>query len=135
MMIAGNQVLVTAPALRADIANACSSFDHLGRTGEQCRGCGQAAPVQSLKRTRRPETRTLTSVMGHSRRLGLVGDMSGLPQTADISGPGRHFAFVPKAEVRCGQGGLTGPARENRVSSRHCNRDDTAAPRTYMHTS
>ena len=36
-MIAVNQVVVTAPALRADIANACSSFDHLGRTGEQCR--------------------------------------------------------------------------------------------------
>ena len=34
------------------------------------------------------------SASGHSRRLGLVGDMSGLPQTADISGPGRHFAFV-----------------------------------------
>src|SRR3982074_3680537 len=68
MMIADNQVVVTAPALRADIANACSSFDHLGRTGEQCRGCDRAAPVQSLKRTRRPETRTLTSVMGHSRR-------------------------------------------------------------------
>jgi len=42
-MIAVNQVVVTAPALRADIANACSSFDHLGRTGEQCRGRGQAA--------------------------------------------------------------------------------------------
>jgi hypothetical protein len=38
MMIAVNQVVVTAPALRADIANACSSFDHLGRTGEQCPG-------------------------------------------------------------------------------------------------
>jgi hypothetical protein len=25
--------------------------------------------------------------------------MSGLPQTADISGPGRHFAFVPLTEV------------------------------------
>jgi hypothetical protein len=37
-MIAVNQVVFTAPTLRADIANACSSFDHLGRTGEQCRG-------------------------------------------------------------------------------------------------
>jgi hypothetical protein len=35
MMIAVNQVAVTAPALRADVANACFSFDHLGRTGEQ----------------------------------------------------------------------------------------------------
>src|ERR1700704_6093974 len=68
MIIADKQIVVTAPALPADIANACSSFDHLGRTGEQCRGGGQAAPVQSLKRTKRPETRTLTSVMGHSRR-------------------------------------------------------------------
>jgi hypothetical protein len=25
--------------------------------------------------------------------------MSGLPQTADISGPGRHFAFVPRPAV------------------------------------
>jgi hypothetical protein len=25
--------------------------------------------------------------------------MSGLPQTADISGPSRHFAFVPKADI------------------------------------
>jgi hypothetical protein len=33
--IAVDQVVVTAPALRADVANACFSFDHLGRTGEQ----------------------------------------------------------------------------------------------------
>ena len=38
MMIAVNQVVVSALALRADIANACSSFDHLGRAGEQSRG-------------------------------------------------------------------------------------------------
>jgi hypothetical protein len=25
--------------------------------------------------------------------------MSGLPQTADIFGPGRHFAFVPKTDM------------------------------------
>ena len=43
--------------------------------------------------------RDLTSAMGQTRRLRDVRDMSGLPQTADISGPGRHFAFVPKAEV------------------------------------
>jgi hypothetical protein len=35
------------------------------------------------------------SASGQTRRLGHVGDMSGLPQTADISGSGRHFAFVP----------------------------------------
>jgi hypothetical protein len=40
MMIAVNQVVVTAPALRTDVATACSSFDHLGLTDEQCRGCG-----------------------------------------------------------------------------------------------
>jgi len=39
-MIAVNQI-VTALALRAELANACSSFDHLGRTGEQCRECAQ----------------------------------------------------------------------------------------------
>jgi hypothetical protein len=40
------------------------------------------------------------SALGHSRRLGLVGDMSGLPQTGDISGPCRHFAFGPVADLR-----------------------------------
>jgi hypothetical protein len=39
------------------------------------------------------------TVLGHSRRLGHLGDMSGLPQTADISGPCRHFAFVPEAVI------------------------------------
>jgi hypothetical protein len=39
------------------------------------------------------------SVVGHSRRLGLVCGTSGLPQTADISGPGRHFAFVPEGDI------------------------------------
>jgi len=37
-MIAVNHVVVTAPALRADIANACSSFDHLGRNAKRV-GC------------------------------------------------------------------------------------------------
>jgi len=27
--------------------------------------------------------------------------MSDLPQTADISGRGRHFAFVPKVDINC----------------------------------
>ena len=35
------------------------------------------------------------SASGQSRRFRDVRDMSGLPQTADIFGPGRHFAFVP----------------------------------------
>jgi hypothetical protein len=40
------------------------------------------------------------SPTGQTRRFRDVRDMSGLPQTADISGPGRHFAFVPKADIR-----------------------------------
>src|ERR1700730_177497 len=47
----------------------------------------------------------------------------------------RHVAAVPKAEVRCGQGGVTGRAREPGASSRRCNGDDTATPSTYMQTS
>ena len=39
------------------------------------------------------------SVVGQSRRLGHVDDMSGLPQTADIYEPGRHFVFVPLADI------------------------------------
>jgi hypothetical protein len=39
------------------------------------------------------------SASGHSRRLGHVGDMSGLPPTADVSEPGRHFAFVPNPDM------------------------------------
>jgi hypothetical protein len=35
------------------------------------------------------------SALGQSRRFRDARDMSGLPQTADISGPGWHFAFVP----------------------------------------
>ena len=38
-------------------------------------------------------------VVGQSRRLRDVGGMSGLLLTADISGPGRHFAFVPNAAI------------------------------------
>jgi len=46
-MIAANQGVVTAPVCAA-VANACSSFDHLGCTGEQRRGYGWAAPDRSL---------------------------------------------------------------------------------------
>jgi hypothetical protein len=42
--------------------------------------------------------------LGQSRRFGDVRRMSGLPQTADISGPSRHFAFVPGTEVAYGPG-------------------------------
>jgi hypothetical protein len=36
------------------------------------------------------------------RRVGFVMSalLSGLPQTADISGRGRYFAFVPRADIR-----------------------------------
>jgi hypothetical protein len=40
------------------------------------------------------------SELGQSRRFRDVRSMSGLPQTADISGPGRHFAFVPTADMQ-----------------------------------
>src|SRR5260370_20022213 len=36
---------------------------------------------------------------GQTRRFRDVRAMSALPQTADISGRGRHFAFVPGAEL------------------------------------
>jgi hypothetical protein len=39
------------------------------------------------------------SAPGQTRRFRDVRDMSGLPQTADISGPGRHFAFVPRPDI------------------------------------
>jgi hypothetical protein len=39
------------------------------------------------------------SASGQTRRFRDVRGMSGLPQTADISGRGRHFAFVPKADI------------------------------------
>jgi hypothetical protein len=38
------------------------------------------------------------SVLGQTRRFRDVRGMSGLPPTADISGHGRHFAFVPEAD-------------------------------------
>jgi hypothetical protein len=40
------------------------------------------------------------SVQGQTRRFRDVRGMSGLPQTADISGLGRHFAFVPEADIK-----------------------------------
>jgi hypothetical protein len=39
------------------------------------------------------------SASGQMRRFRDVRGMSGLPPTADLSGHGRHFAFVPQAEV------------------------------------
>jgi len=39
------------------------------------------------------------SASGQTRRFRDVPGMSGLPQTADISRPGRHFAFVPNADI------------------------------------
>ena len=42
---------------------------------------------------------TVTSALGQTRRFRDVRGMSGLPQTADISGRGRHFAFGPQADI------------------------------------
>jgi len=39
------------------------------------------------------------SASGQTRRFRDVRDMSGLPQTANISGPGRHFALGPIADL------------------------------------
>ena len=43
------------------------------------------------------DTGSAMSALGQTRRFRDVRGMSGLPQTADISGPCRHFAFGPKA--------------------------------------
>jgi hypothetical protein len=40
------------------------------------------------------------TALGQTRRFRDVRGMSGLPQTADVSGSGRHFAFVPKGDIR-----------------------------------
>jgi hypothetical protein len=40
------------------------------------------------------------SALGQTRRFRDVRGMSGLSPTADISGPGRHFAFGPNADIR-----------------------------------
>jgi hypothetical protein len=67
------------------------------------------------------------SGLGQTRRFRDVRGMSGLPQTADISGLGRHFAFVPKAELSCLE-------LRHIQSMKDCGglglwtRDDTAAP-------
>ena len=39
------------------------------------------------------------SQMGQSRRFDVLSVTSALPQIADISGPGRYFAFVPIADM------------------------------------
>jgi hypothetical protein len=39
------------------------------------------------------------SDLGQTRRFRDVRGMSGLPPPADISGHGRHFAFVPEAVI------------------------------------
>jgi hypothetical protein len=39
------------------------------------------------------------SAQGQTRRFRDVRDMSGQPQTADISGPSQHFALVPEPDI------------------------------------
>jgi len=57
--------------------------------------------VVNLKTARADEVieqTTAMSALGQTRRFRDVRGMSGLPPTADISGHGRHFAFVPIAD-------------------------------------
>jgi hypothetical protein len=58
--------------------------------------------------------------------LGLVRDMSGLPQTADISGLGWHFAFVPGAEMSGSRDRVVQSAKTP-LGLRHWNIDDSTA--------
>jgi len=46
-----------------------------------------------------PSRRGRMSASGQTRRFRDVREMSGLPRTADISGPVRHFAFVPISDA------------------------------------
>jgi hypothetical protein len=89
-------------------------FDPLGKRA----GCPNLI-ASGLSRFRGPDHRLPVdcpmSELGHSRRFRDGRGMSGLPQTADISGPGRHFAFVPIAVI-----GATGPIPTETVSDQDC---------------
>jgi hypothetical protein len=86
---------------------------------------GVRAPV---KRRTHVRSDLANDVLGQSRRFRDVRRMSGLPQIADISGPGRHFAFGPQADIADasiqGLGTIftalsrSGSARRNRTFSR-----------------
>jgi hypothetical protein len=39
------------------------------------------------------------SALGHSLRFDLLSITSDMPSTSDVSGPARHFAKVPKADI------------------------------------
>jgi hypothetical protein len=70
-----------------------------------------ATPQTSASRwgialSRRSPINLAMSALGQTRRFREVGGMSGLPLTADISGPGRHFAFGPTADIVALGGGL-----------------------------
>jgi hypothetical protein len=71
---------------------------------------------------------TVTSALGQTRRFRDVRLRSGPPPTADISRPGRHFAFGPEADMsaassprrrprRWRQGGATTQLDADRVKS------------------
>ena len=63
------------------------------------------------------------TALGQSRRFRHVRSMSGLPQTADIAGPRRHFAFAPKADLQKRvqvSGGLEGFSPTGEPMSRLC---------------
>jgi hypothetical protein len=53
------------------------------------------------------------------RRFRDVGGMSGLPLAPDISGLGRHFAFVPVSDV-VGRFDSLSPATGRSAMSRRC---------------
>ena len=80
-----------------------ASIDHLySPIGSSKRvadeGCPSESALRGVPARQRLESCRM-SALGHLRRFFDVRDMSGLPQIADISGPGRPFAFVPAADI------------------------------------
>ncbi len=57
------------------------------------------APGRRLELSETPSRRERMSASGQTRHFRDVCCMSGLPPTADISGPGWHFAFVPTCDM------------------------------------
>jgi hypothetical protein len=109
--------------------------DRLRRAKEICLGIGeirQAAPeppIALLEPLDAFESAAEHLQYLHMRRSKQID--AEIPRGRQLFVEGRSVIDAK----RCGQGGLTGPARENRVCSRHCKRDDTATPSTYMQTS
>jgi hypothetical protein len=102
---------VCAPAAAQDGRPKTKSLlDPVVMATQQLAGCGANRPLKSRhvpqasvfphrllrRRSREP---TLECNANHSGRSRALCGTSGLPQTADISGPGRHFAFVQEADI------------------------------------